>query len=98
MTKTIKVRFSKKALMVFISHLDLLRLFQRAARRAGLPLEFTKGFNPRPRISIQKALKLGLESDSLEAIFMLDRDFAAPEFKERMNQQLPKGIKIEETF
>ncbi len=84
--------------MVFISHLDLMRLFQRAARRAGLPLELTEGFNPHPKISIKNALKLGLESDSLEASFTLASDLDALEFKDRMNNQLPEGIKITEAL
>ena len=57
-----KTVFSKTGDMRFISHLDLVRLFQRACRRAGLPVAVTKGFSPRLKISILKALKLGVES------------------------------------
>ena len=52
--------------MRFISHLDLMRLFQRALRRVGLSVEITKGFSPHLKISIVRALKLGLESDNEE--------------------------------
>ena len=68
----LKLRFAKRGMMRFISHLDLMRLFQRAARRAALPVTISKGFSPHPRISIQPALKLGMESDALEAFFKLD--------------------------
>lgn len=48
--------------MKYISHLDLMRLFTRAMRRADLPLKMTEGFNPHPKFSIQRALKLGLRA------------------------------------
>ena len=96
MTNTVRVTFSKKGLMAFISHLDLMRLFQRAGRRAGMPFEFTKGFNPHPKISVVKALKLGVESDSLEAVFCLERGMDADEFRERLNKELPEGVRIKD--
>jgi len=82
--------------MRFISHLDLMRLFQRALRRAGLPIVITKGFNPRPKFSINRALKLGVEAESEAAIFYLDADIKTEEFKNRLNKELPEGINIED--
>jgi radical SAM-linked protein len=82
--------------MRFISHLDLMRLLQRALRRAGLAVAMTKGFNPHPKISMPRALKLGLESENEEALFYLDAAVTAGEFKEKLNQQLPEGIKIKD--
>ncbi len=90
----IKIRFAKKGLMRFLSHLDLMRLFHRAARRARLPLSITEGFNPHLRISIQPAIKLGRESDSLEAIFGLHGWMKPEGFKEMLQEQLPDGIEI----
>ena len=82
--------------MRFISHLDLMRLFMRALRRAELPIKITQGFNPHPKLSIRRALKLGLESDNEEAIVAL-RDFVKPEvFKDRLQVQLPEGIQIKQ--
>lgn len=89
-----RLRFAKRGLMRFVSHLDLMRLFQRAARRAGLPVAITKGFNPHPRISVQPAIKLGEESRSLEAVFKLDGWMKPAEFKERLQEKLPEGIEI----
>lgn len=83
--------------MKYISHLDLMRLFMRALRRADLPIKMTEGFSPHPKLSIKRALKLGLESDYEEASIVL-KEFVKPEeFKERFQKQLPEGIQIKET-
>jgi len=88
--------FSKKGTMKYISHLDLMRLLMRAMRRAELPLKISEGFNPHPRLSIARALKLGAESDHEEAAVML-REFVKPQdFKDRLQMQLPQGITIKE--
>jgi len=86
--------FSKKGLMKYISHLDLMRLFMRALRRADLPIKMTEGFSPHPKISIKRALKLGLESDNEEASFVLRKPLDPEDFKERLQRQLPEGIII----
>jgi len=86
--------FSKKGAIRFISHLDLMRLFMRALRRADLPLKITEGFNPHPKLSIKRALKLGLESENEEAVVVLKDSVKAEEFKERLQKQLPEGIEI----
>jgi len=88
------VIFSKKGLIRFISHLDLMRLFQRALRRAQLPIAFTCGFSPHPKMSFKKALKLGLESEAEEASFYIDGWMNTEEFKMRLQGQLPEGITI----
>ena len=80
--------------MKFISHLDLMRLFQRAIRRAGLPIAMSEGFSPHPKISFKRALKLGLESDNEEAIFQINGWMNPQEFKSRLQEQLPNGITI----
>ncbi len=88
--------FSKKGAMRFISHLDLMRLFTRAMRRAQIPVKITEGFNPHPKLSIKRALKLGLESDNEEASTVLKEFIAPEEFKNRLDKQLPEGITIKE--
>lgn len=80
--------------MRFISHLDLMRVFSRAARRAELPLFISKGFSPHPKISIKRALKLGIESDNEEAEIILTKIMPLDEFCRRMNEQLPEGIQV----
>lgn len=90
----IYVFFSKKGIMKFISHLDLVRLFQRAIRRSGLPFVLTKGYNPRPKISFKRALKLGVESEQEEMVFFLKEAVEPKEVKLRLQTQLPKGLEI----
>ena len=94
MNEKVKIVFSKTGDMKFISHLDVMRLFQRALRRAGLPVTITQGFTPRLKISIVKALKLGVESSKEEAIFYMDRHIKSEDFINKLNEQLPEGIRI----
>lgn len=89
--------FSKDGLMRYISHLDLMRLVMRAARRADLPLYFSQGFSPRPKLAIKRALKLGLESENEEAQIILTRKINPKAFQNRLNRQLPQGIRIKQT-
>lgn len=86
--------FSKKGLMRFISHLDLMRLFGRALRRADLAVKMSQGFSPHPKLSIKRALKLGVESENEEASVVLEEQIAPEEFKSRLQKQLPKGIEV----
>ncbi|MFA4842727.1 MAG: TIGR03936 family radical SAM-associated protein [Candidatus Omnitrophota bacterium] len=88
--------FTKKGLMRYISHLDLMRLFQRAMRRADFPLKMTEGFSPHPKFSIKRALKLGLESDNEEAVVTLREPIEPQDFKARLQKQLPEGIEIKD--
>src|SRR3989338_6564549 len=92
MGDVLSVIFTKNGSSRYISHLDLLRLFGRALRRAGIPFEVSKGFSKHPMISIKRALKLGLESENEEAKFILSKEMSAEEFKQRMQEQLPEGI------
>jgi len=80
--------------MKYISHLDLMRLFTRAFRRADLPLKITEGFHPHPKFSIKRALKLGLESENEEASIVLKEWMEQDVFKARVQKQLPEGIEI----
>ena len=82
--------------MRFISHLDLMRLFSRAIRRAGLPVKMTEGFSPHPKLSINRALKLGLESDNEQASIFLKDKVSPEDFRKRLQQQLPEGIAIKQ--
>ncbi|HOW43112.1 MAG TPA: TIGR03936 family radical SAM-associated protein [Candidatus Omnitrophota bacterium] len=90
----IEFTFSKKERMKFISHLDLMRLLIRALRRADVPLKLTEGFSPHPKLSIKRALKLGLESEAEEATIVLRELVRPEEFKTRLQRQLPAGISI----
>ena len=86
--------FCKKGILRYISHLDIVRLFQRAVRRAGLPVALSQGFSPHYRISFGNALKLGVESEGEKAEFSLNEWIDPEEFKSRLNRKLPEGIKV----
>ena len=94
----VNIRFAKLGLMRFISHLDLMRVFQRSLRRTGLALYFTEGFSPHPKISFRRALKLGLESENEEAVIILREQVSPVDFRERLQKQLPEGIQIREVY
>jgi radical SAM-linked protein len=88
--------FSKKGLMRYISHLDLMRLFMRAMRRAELPLKMSEGFSPHPKLSLKRALKLGVESEHEEASIVLRFPVEPADFKDRLQKKLPEGIEVKD--
>ena len=87
--------FEKLDNAIYISHLDLMRLFQRAFKRAGLPLTHTQGFNPRPSVSIALPLSLGVESVCELLDFDLEGEkIPCDEICLRLNQALPAGVRV----
>ena len=92
----IEASFCKKGILKYISHLDIVRLFQRAVRRASLPVALSEGYTPHYRISFGKALKLGVESEAEEIAFLMDKSIEPEEFRLKINEKLPEGIKVTE--
>ena len=90
----IRMWFGKIDEMGLISHLDLVRLFDRAIRRAALPISFTGGYHPGPRISIANALSLGITSNGEIVDFELSDDIDVEEFRTRLAAQLPEKLPI----
>jgi radical SAM-linked protein len=90
----LRVWFGKLGEMALVSHLDLVRLFDRAVRRAALPVAFTNGFHPGPRISIANALSLGATSSGEIIDFELTKALDCAEFQEKLIAQLPSEIPI----
>ena len=92
--QTVEIGFAKSGLARFISHHDLMRLWQRAARRARLPLRWTEGFNPRPRIVFPDAIELGMESDC-EVVEIELTDWLRPaEIERRLAEAMPEGTRV----
>ena len=94
-----RLLFEKSGNAVWISHLDLMRLFQRAFKRAGLPLTHTHGYNPRPSVSIALPLSVGVESCC--EILDFDLNSEMPEYSEileRLNAALVDGIKVLDVY
>lgn len=96
MEYAVSVVFTKLGEMKYISHLDLMRLWGRALRRAGIPFALSQGFSKHPRISIKRALKLGIESENEEAEFILREELPANVFIEKLRGELPDGVMIRE--
>ncbi|MCX5706073.1 MAG: TIGR03936 family radical SAM-associated protein [Candidatus Omnitrophica bacterium] len=71
-----------------------MRLLTRAMRRANLPLKMSEGFSPHPKLSLKRALKLGLESENEEGSILLKEQIDSEDFKNRLQAQLPEGIII----
>jgi len=90
-----RLLFEKLGNAVWISHLDLMRLFQRAFKRAGLHLKHTQGFNPRPSVSIALPLSVGIESRCELLDFELDgQNIPNEEIQSRLNEALVDGIRV----
>lgn len=89
-----KIEFSKYGDLRFISHHDVMRLFQRALRRAGIELRMSQGFNPHPKMIFAMPLGVGVESDCETLLLDTSRWYKATEVRERLQAELPLGIKL----
>lgn len=90
----LRSRFYKKDDLVFISHLDLVRVFERALRRAGIPVSYTQGFNPHPIMAFATALGIGVASEGEYIDIQIDKRIDTLEFIDKINSVLPQGLKI----
>lgn len=90
----LRLTFGKTGEMTLLSHLDLLRLFERAVRRAQLPIAFTGGFHPSPRISTASALPLGVTSYGEIVDLEFYREVDPQTVVEALRQQLPAEIPL----
>jgi len=88
----IRLRFSKTGALRYISHLDTVRIFTRCMRSCGLPLVFTKGFHPHPRMSLGPSLRTGWEGLSEYLDVFLEEQ--VENLAARCNPHLPDGLRI----
>ena len=94
-----RLLFEKTGNAIWISHLDLMRVFQRSFKRAGLPLTHSGGFNPRPSVSIALPLSVGVESACELLDFDLDGyEVSCEEIRSRLNETLVSGVKVLEVY
>ncbi|MDR0645209.1 MAG: TIGR03960 family B12-binding radical SAM protein [Treponema sp.] len=91
-TNRVIFTFSKKRQAVFYSHLDVVEIFSMALTRAGLPVKFSEGFNPLPRLEIAAPLSLGIEADGELAAIETETFVDADVFLSAFNAQLPQGL------
>lgn len=94
-----RLLFEKNGNAIWISHLDLMRVFQRAFKRAGLPLKHTQGFNPRPSVSIALPLSVGVKSFCELLDFDLDGEPVSCDIiRSRLNGVLIDGVKVLDVY
>ena len=90
----LRLKFSRGDALKFLSHLDLMRLWERAMRRSGLPLAYSEGFSPHPKISLAAPLPVGVTSQSEIMDVFLTCNVPANLFIQMVQPQLPRGIEI----
>lgn len=94
-----RVLFEKRGNAVWISHLDLMRLFQRAFKRAGIPLKHSQGYNPRPYVAVALPLSVGVESECELLDFDLDGETIPCDLiRDQLNEALVDGIRVLEVY
>lgn len=89
-----RIKYHKKGPARYVSHLDLLRTFARAGRRAGLPLAFTQGFNPHPKITFAAPLGVGIAGEGEFADIELTGQMPAGVVREALSASLPEGLEV----
>ncbi len=90
----IRFQYTKNGRMRFLSHLDLMALFHRAAVRAEIPLLFSQGFNPHPKIAFGPALSVGMESEAEYLDMEISRITSLDQITQALGGALPRGIQI----
>ena len=93
--KDVRVFYDKIGTVKYISHLDMNRVFLRIIRRSGIPVWYTEGFNPHPKIKFALPLSLGFESTSEIMDIRIDDDnYSLQEVVERLTSVMPDGLKV----
>jgi radical SAM family uncharacterized protein/radical SAM-linked protein len=93
--KKIQVHYSKTGPARFFGHLELVNIFLRALRRAGISVKFSEGFHPKPRVAFDNPLPTGFESDDERMVITVPCGVSASELQEGLNPQLPEGLRIQ---
>ena len=90
----IRVKFTKFGPVKYVGHLDLMRYFQKALRRSGLPLTFTKGFSPHPVLSFASPLGVGITSEGEYMDFSIEYALPVDEIQQKLSSQMAYGVEI----
>ncbi len=90
----LRITFSKNGPLKYSSHLDLMRVWERSLRRAGAPLAYSGGFNPRPKLQLASALPLGHTGEAELLDVWLERAVAVKDFTTALIPVLPDGLEI----
>jgi radical SAM-linked protein len=92
----IRITFVKQGALRYTGHLDLHKLWERAARRAELPLAYSQGFHPQPKMNMAAALPLGFSSRCEVMDMKLEQDIPLESLPTRLNSTLPSGLQVVE--
>lgn len=92
--RCVRIWFEKTGDVKYISHLDLMRCFTRAIRRAQIPLWFTEGFNPRPYMQFALPLSLGMQSVCESVDIRIEGEITDGEIEKRLKAVMPEGLLI----
>jgi radical SAM-linked protein len=90
----IRITFVKQGALRYTGHLDLHKLWERAARRAELPLAYSQGFHPQPKMNMAAALPLGFSSRCEVMDMKLEHDIPLNDLPTRLNTTLPSGLQV----
>jgi len=90
----IRITFVKQGALRYTGHLDLHKLWERAARRAELPLAYSQGFHPQPKMNMAAALPLGFSSRCEVLDMKLEHDISLSDLPTRLNGTLPSGLQV----
>ncbi len=94
----IRFSFSRKSQLKHISHLDMVRLFHRALRRSGLPLAYSKGYNPHPRFNLAAPLPLETTAEEEFGEIFFEEEVSQERFLKGLGPQLPDGLELTGAF
>jgi radical SAM-linked protein len=94
----LRIRFRRGEPLKYISHLDLIRLWERALRRARIPLVYSEGFSPHPRISLAAPLSVGVTSDCELMDVVVANPVSPHWFTSAVSSELPPGIEVPEVY
>jgi len=89
-----RITFTKQGALRYTGHLDLHRLWERAMRRADLPLSYSQGFHPQPKISLAAALPLGFSSRAELLDVRFNEEIPTQEIASRLKDNLPPDIQV----
>ncbi|MBN1882103.1 MAG: TIGR03960 family B12-binding radical SAM protein [Deltaproteobacteria bacterium] len=87
--------YSRSGQARFLSHLETASVIIRGMARAGLPLKYSEGFNPKPKVSFLDALPVGVETEGDPFVVELTERVCEDDLRERLSARLPRGIRLE---
>lgn len=89
-----RLRFARREPAIWLAHLDMMRTFERSVRRAGLPIAWSQGFNPRPQLFFALPIGVGMATEDDYVDLELTGPLPAAEVQSRLNENLPAGLAV----